>query len=207
MIHNLDELMAYADQKAEALPELAAETRIVRPGYPPHTIAALREACPGLPDSYLDVVKCLALDGISIGYFQLTLSASRSTNKADALRSFNNPTVTPMAAQYGHHGVYQIAAWDSDPICVAHSEGPFRIGQILKYSTAAPRDEPAVLADSFAQFLLIAANLDEIRGRYADIEEPARALEDFREYLAPITKGRQDEMEWAWMRLAGVVLG
>ena len=204
MIRDLDDLVAYTDQAANALPDLAAEIRIVRPGYPPDVIVALSQALPGLPKSYLAVVESIAIDGIAIGYFQLTPSSSRAASITDKLRSFNDPTVTPMAEQYKHHGVYQVAAWEADPICVAHADGAFRIGQVVKYSAGVPRTRPVVLADSFEQFLLIAANLDEIR---ANVNDPTRALGDFRTYLAPMTVGRRDDMESAWMQIANVVLG
>jgi len=112
-----------------------------------------------------------------------------------------------MAERYRQHGAYQVASWEADPICVAHTEGTFKIGQVVKYNTADPRARPAVLADSFEQFLLIAANLDEIRGRHANAGEPTRALREFREYLTPLVAGRQDDMESTWTQIAGVVLG
>ena len=88
MIRNFDDLAAYTDQAADALPELAAEIRIVRPGCPPDVLAVLRQALPGLPESYLAVMESIAIDGIAIGYFQLTPSSSRATSLADKLRGF-----------------------------------------------------------------------------------------------------------------------
>jgi len=205
MIGNLDELVAYAERTANALPELSEEIRILRPGCPPDLIATLRETLPGLPESYLSVLEAIAIDGIAIGYFQLTPSSSQATNLADKLRGFNDPTLTPMAEHYRRHGVYQVASWEADPICVAHSDGTVKIGQVVKYNAADPTTAPVVLADGFEQFLIIAANLDDIRSKYGG--EPARALDAFKTYLSPMVAGRQDDMESTWTDIATVVLG
>jgi hypothetical protein len=209
VINNLDDLVRYTEQRAKVRPLIARRVRITRPGFQPHIIAALRQEFPGLPDGYVSVAESVAIDGISIGYFNLTPSLSRAP-LPDELRAYNDPVITPMAERYRLHGVYQVASWEADPICVVHTNGMFRVGQVVMYTDAnlgpRPTRPPAVLADSFEQFLLIAANLDEIRGRYAGAGEPTRALHEFREYLTPLVVGRQDDMESAWMQIASVVL-
>jgi hypothetical protein len=185
------------------VPLIAKRVHIRRPGCPPDVISALRGTFPGLPESYLSVAESLAIDGISIGYFNLTPSLSRDKSLPEQLRAFNDPTIRPMAEPFVQHGVYGVASLESDPVCVAHADGTFKVGQVVKYSDVMPGAPPVVLADSFEQLLLIAGNLQEIRGKR---EEPAQALREFREYLTPLVAGRQDGMESAWIEHIGVRL-
>jgi hypothetical protein len=202
MIDSLDALIQYTERVAQASPLIARRVQITRPGCEPDTIAVLRKAFPGLPDSYTSVLESIAIDGISIGYFNLTPGRSRAS-LVDELRAHNDPTITPMAEVYRQCGVYQVASFEADPICVAHREGPFEIGQIVKYDDVLPTKMPVVLADSFEQLLLIAGNLQEIRGNH---KEPSQAIREFGRYLAPMVAGRQDGVEAAWMQVADVTL-
>ncbi len=87
---------------------------------------------------------------------------------------------------------------------MAHSDGAFKVGQVVKYNDGMPDAVPLVLADNFEQLLLIAGNLQEISGEY---NEPTRAISEFRAYLTPIVADRQDDLELAWTQIASVVLG
>jgi len=204
MIRNFDDLLAYTGTLAAASPEIAAETRIVRPGCAPHVIAALERALPGLPESYLSVLASLAIDGIVIGYFELTPSSALARNLVDKLQMFNDPDQAPMARYYRRYEVYHVASWEADPVCVAHADGTFRLGQIVKFNEADPTTPPILLADGFEEFLLVAANLDEIRALH--VNRPARAADEFKAYLAPLVAHRQDDMLSAWIKIASVVL-
>ena len=117
-INNLDELVRYSKQVAHRVPLIAKRVRIERPGCRSDVIAALRQMVPGLPDSYVSIVASVRIDGISIGYFNLTPSLSRATSLTDQLRAYNNPVIAPLAERYREHGVYQVASWETDPICV-----------------------------------------------------------------------------------------
>jgi hypothetical protein len=79
----------------------------------------------------------------------------------------------------------------------------FQVGTVVKYNVGNPAVPPVVVADSFLQFLLIAGNLQEISSKYDD---PGQALPEFKEYLAPLVAGRQDQMESTWMEIAHVAL-
>jgi len=203
MIDSLDDLVRYSEEVAKASPLISKKVQIVRPGCQPEVVAALRQLLPGLPESYLSVAESIAIDGIVIGYFNLTpgLPRARITEK---LRVSNDPVMAPMAERFRQHGVYQVASWEADPICVTHTAGMFEIGQLVMYNVGMPAEPPVVLADSFEQLLLIAGNLQEIGDKY---DEPARALGEFRAYLAPLVAGRKDDMESTWTQIAGVVLG
>ena len=204
MISDLNDLISYTEKLASILPQLSDEIRIYRPGCPSDVIVALRQMVPRLPDSYLSVVESIEINGVAIGYFQLTPTSSSKINLAKKLREYNDPASTPMVQYYRRHGVYQVASWEADPIGVAYSDETFNIGQIVKFSAGNPARPPVVLADGFEQFLLIAANLDEIRGKFSD--NSMHALRDFENYLGPLTADRRDEMYLVWKQIAKVVL-
>src|ERR1041384_7109156 len=68
MIESLDDLIRYSEHVAIALPLIADRVRIVRPGCQPDVLAVLKQVLPGLPESYLSVVRSIAIDAIAIGY-------------------------------------------------------------------------------------------------------------------------------------------
>ena len=204
MIRNLDELIRYSEQVANSLPLIANKVRIVRIGSQPGIIATLTQVLPRLPESYLSVVESIAIDGISIGYFELTPSASHTMSLVEKLQIYNDPTFTPMFEYYQKHGVYQVASWEADPICIVHTDGKFKVGQVVKYNIDTPALAPMVLADNFEQLMLIAGNLQEISDKCDEFE---KALNEFKTYLDSLLDGCRNEMELAWTRIANVVLG
>jgi hypothetical protein len=203
MLTTFNDLIAYSHRLANDLPDLRDSIVIDRPGCSQAEIAALVKALPGLPDSYTSVAKAVKLDGVAIGYFQLSPS-SRGNGLADKLVACNDPSITPMASHYQTHSVYQVASWEADPIAVVHASTMFNVGQVVKYNTGNPVARPTVLADDFEQFLLVAGTLDEIRDKHG--EDPAQAMNKFNAYLAPIVGGRKDDMASTWKTIAEVVL-
>jgi hypothetical protein len=203
MLTTFNDLIAYSHRLANALPDFRDSIVIDRPGCSQSEIATLMKALPGLPDSYTSVAKAVKLDGVAIGYFQLSPS-SRGNGLADKLVACNDPSITPMANHYRTHGVYQVASWEADPIAVAHVSTTFNVGQVVKYNAGNPAARPTVLADDFEQFLLMAGTLDEIRGKHGD--DPAQAMSKFNAYVAPIVSDRRDDMASTWKTIAEVVL-
>lgn len=203
MLATVNDLIAYSHRLANDLPGLRDSIVVDRPGCSQVEIAALVAALPDLPESYTSVATAVKLDGVAIGYFQLSPGV-HGDGLAGKLIACNEPSITPMARRYRNHGVYQVASWEADSIAVAHASTTFNIGQIVKYNAGNPVVRPTVLADSFEQFLLMAGTLDEIRDKHGD--NPPEAMSEFNTYLAPIVTGRKDDMAWTWKTIAEVVL-
>jgi len=206
MIRDLDGLVGYTNRIADAVPAIAGEIRIVRPGCTTNEVDEIASILPGVPESYLDVVRALSINGISIGYFQLSPGASRKTRLADKLRKYNDPRSAPDTGRMQRYGSYRVGSWEADPIAVVHGGGAFRPGQVLWFRFGNPELGPSVLGDTFAQFLIIAANLDEVRSRHANSKNANAARREFEGYITSVSGRRQDDMSEAWKAIANVVL-
>lgn len=183
MISSLKELIDYTEQAAAAYPRLADEIRIRWRAEPRRFASELGQQLPGMPRSYLAVLDALDFDGVTIGYFQLAPSCSPSKSLLQRLVDSNDPRVNPLAVEFRRLGVYQVAAWESDPICVARTTATDAAGSVtmMKTVVSAPSAEP--LAVDFEELLLIAANLDEIRQKCVSGVDSTSSVRQFREYL------------------------
>ena len=204
MIRTLDDLIAYTQQLADNLPELRDSIVIKRPGCSPDAIVRLKAALAGIPQSYLDVVSAIDLNGIAIGYFQLSPGSGKDF--VDKLVRCNTATANPAADRFHSDGVYQVASWEADPIGVAYHAGPFGVGQVVKYNVANPKQKPNLLADNFEHFLLLAVNLDAIRDKYADSDDPSQAIAEFQRCRDEILSGADSQIASSWGLLSEVVL-
>lgn len=205
MIASLDELIAFSRRLGEALPELRESIVIGRPGCSPEAVNALAKKLPGLPESYLSVIKTVRLDGIAIGYFQLSPSAFEGRDLTEKVVSANDPAHNPLAERHRKYGVYQVASWEADPIGVVHANGMFKVGQVVKYNIGNPGEKPVVLANGFDQFLLLAGSLDAIRDKHADTDDPVQAMKEFSDAAKRLLPSDSD-MASAWESIARVVL-
>jgi hypothetical protein len=205
VITSIDELAAFTRTLADKLPELRDSIVLQQPGYPQDALDFLSSELPGIPQSYLSVVKSFRLDGIAIGYFQLSPQSFDGNNLIEKLIACNKSGANPFAERHQQHGVYQVASWEADPICVVYKDGPYKKGQIVKYSVENPTARPIVLADTFEQFLVLAGNLDAIRDSYSESDDSSVGLSEFRMCLAQLAS-QNKEIIPAWEAIASIVL-
>jgi len=199
--------MAYTRRLGETIPSLRKEIVIVSPGCDDETVAQLRKAFPGMPDSYLTVLRKAKLDGIAIGYFQLLPFLSGAKGAVETLCFLNDPKRNRIAGEYRGAGVYQVAAWEADPICIAHAPSRFRVGQVVKYNSGNPLAPPEVIADDFEQFLALAATLDSVRAKYKGQRKPVEALQEFLHTVKECFPQFGDQEVRVWESMGKVVLG
>jgi hypothetical protein len=204
MIASLDELIAFTRRLGDALPELRESIVIYQPGCSPGAVNALARKLPGMPESYLSVIKAVRLDGIAIGYFQLSPSFE-GRDLTEKVVSCNDLTHNPLIERHRKYGVYQVASWEADPIGVVYADGMFKAGQVVKYNIGNPGEKPVVLANGFDQFLLLAGNLDAIRDKHTDTDDPVQAMNEFRGAAKKLLPSDSD-MASAWESIAKVVL-
>lgn len=204
MIGNLDELVAYTQSLSSEIPELSESILIKRPGCSKELIETLRNELPGIPQSYLGVVSKLDIDGIAIGYFRL--SPGTDSDLVGKIINCNREAVTPMARRFRDDGIYQVAALEADPIGVAFRPGDFAVGQVVKYNIGDPQKSATVLAEDFEQFLILAGNLDAVRQKFAEADDPRDGMGEFDACIGMFFSDSDSGARSAWRAIAEVVL-
>jgi hypothetical protein len=211
MIQDINELVAYTEMLGDESPIIRDQVVIRRPGSPPDVIAAIAGALPGLPPGYFDVARRIDLVGAEIGYFRL--SPGSGFGLLDQLVSSNTQSETPMARYFQRDGVYQVAAWEADPIGIAFRPSRFAVGELVKYNIGNPPQAPVLLAGGYEQLLLLAVNLDAVRQKFSDpdedrpldADEAKMALSEFDSCLKALSADRYLQIQPAWQVIAEVV--
>lgn len=204
MIFTLNDLIAYTHTQASVAPATVAdELRITRPGCTENELRCLSKALPGIPESYLSVIGSMNINGVVIGYFELTPGRGVTINIVEKLSRFNDMSHGLPNISTHRDGAYLIAKLEADPIGIIYRANRFEVGQVVLYEHDRPEALPGVLADSFEQFLLIAGNLDEILGSRESPDDWDVVYKRFGEYLEPFIAGRRDNMAATWARVIG----
>ena len=102
------------------------------------------------------------------------------------------------------NGLYEVATWEAEPICVATNKSSHKEGSVLKISIAQPSPKEDLLAPNFETFLLIAGNLDAIRDEYSRTENIVEARAEFELCLTHYEL--PNEALTAWKNISSVVL-
>src|SRR5271166_6276642 len=95
MITDLNALKLYTVRRAELTPRLKHRVVLQSPGCDSASIIKLTAALPNIPISYLKCAQALNLNGISLGYFQLTPHGSPRHGFVEALIHVNSPGHNP----------------------------------------------------------------------------------------------------------------
>lgn len=206
MIGTLDELKRYSRRMAAASPSLKDEVLLEEPGCSEADAERLLAALPGLPESYLRVIRSVDLTGKSIGYFRLSPGGTGKASIHERLVHENHGVTNPHARRLLADGTYQVAWWESELIAVAHRDGPYQVGNVVIYSHEVRNTEGRLLADDFLQFLLLAATLDEVR-LHSDEGELDDAQATFDAALAALVRRSPEEIARTWRVIATEVLG
>lgn len=202
MIQNLDDLVEFTERRGIQRPLLRDGIVIERPGCSQATIDKIRDFLPGMPTSYLDVVKAIRVEGIAIGYFELAPTSHKAADLAEKLLDWN--ANAGLHSRFEEDGVYEVASWEADPICAVYRNGDNDIGELVMYNVGNPIEPANVLANDYLQFLLLAGNLDAVRAQYADVDESAEAISEFEKCLAKLAPAKYTA---TWKMIAEVVLG
>jgi hypothetical protein len=206
MIANIDELISYTQKLGDALPELRDSIVLQKPGCSAKITDNLKRVLPGIPESYVTVIKEVELNGVAIGYFHLSPSPYSGHNVAEKVISCNDSAQNPLVGTHRKHGLYQVGSWEADPICVAFENGSFLMGQIVKYNIANPVEMPVVLAEDFVTFLLLAGNLDAIRDKYSEATNTTESLNEFKQCVGHFLTTNGGNTPALWETIARIVL-
>jgi hypothetical protein len=187
----------------EKLPALKNEIVLKSPGISQSDYARLTSSLPNLPESYLKCIQSVDVKGVSIGYFRLWPRAVKADNLVEGLVKMNAPEKNPLWHFLREKGFYEVAAWEAEPICVATKKSSQEEGSVLKISIAQPSLKENLLAPNFETFLLIAGNLDAIRGKHSKTGDRASASAEFEDCL--VYFALPGEAVIAWKGISGVV--
>jgi hypothetical protein len=192
VIESLEDLAGHLERAAEAEPALAEESVLRPPGCSEDEIARLVARLPGLPESYLSVLRRFALGDVAIGYFVLSPAMSRVDSIVDALLSANGER-NAFAEATAARRLFIVAAHDSDWLCVA-GQAAQRPGEVWRIDLGfGPEPLFSRVANSYEQLLIGAGRLDEMAVGGAEGWLP---VEDFVDAMRPL--GLDDEQLGNW---------
>jgi hypothetical protein len=135
VIQTIADLIEMTEREADStekqgFPTIAEQTRLRSPGCSIEEIARLREALPGLTESYLNVAAQVYLPNVSIGYLSLAPGGLRDGNLFNRLTKFNSPA-SPQWDYVDDHNLYEVAHYPGSLVCVAR-EGTVRPGEVVR---------------------------------------------------------------------------
>ncbi len=204
MLTTLLELAEFTERLGQSVPDSVRDRVVIRrPGCTPAEVAQLKAALPGLPESYASIIAAFDLRDVEIQYFELSINSPRSLGFVERFIDRNDADNFPEMLRLAREGVYWVASFEADPICVAHKDADFRRGNIIWHQHDSPDSKGMLLADDFEEFLLILGNLCQISQRHDLDTEATAAAEAFDQYLR-LLHTEQQVMD-AWKVVASIV--
>jgi hypothetical protein len=179
MIINLSELQDYTRRLAVKFPALKDEILLRSPGCTGVECGRLKDSLPDLPGSYIECVQKFDLLGVAIGYFQLSTGRFTGYSFVDGLISTNSLDKNPLLPFLRSNGLYEVGAYEADPICVSTRKSRYAEGMVLRLSPPELISRIMPLADNFEEFMLLVGNLDAIREKYSKSMNGINAVEEF----------------------------
>jgi hypothetical protein len=155
MIQTLADLIALTEAEALTSSFNADEILLRTPGCSELEMAQLREALPGLPESYIAVATQVALPNISIGYLRLVPGGLYAGSLFDRLIDANSGA-WPLWEFVYQHDLYHVADTDGSLYCVARESSPHP-GEVVRIDYEwGGVDEPQLhrVSWSFEQLML-----------------------------------------------------
>jgi hypothetical protein len=199
MIQTINELQEYILKDADDFDELM----MTSPGCSKERIRDLKATLPGIPDSYTKWVEALNLNGISIGYFEVSPCSFHSEDMVANVIQGNEDGIMFWDQMRQYH-LYSIATTDDYGIFVATSSSSYREGEIIiiDEDIYAEEDTPEKyihkLAKNFEQFLIAAGNLNQIHQEIND--DNSNWEEKKAEFIGRLkTLGVSEEYHPAWL--------
>lgn len=177
MINNIKELQTYIKEQEERLfnkfPDQSTKDmlNLSSLGCLRERIDLLKKQIPELPASYTKWLEKLNLNGVSIGWFNLTPSSKHPIDAVENVLEAYEETFFPREFMEKHH-MYQIGSNDVDMVCVTAGTDKFKNGEILFVEEGDPYEpedsQIYPLAEDFEQFLILAGNANQLAREIKD---------------------------------------
>ena len=94
MINDVEQIQSLLLEESKQFDDPIAKRRffMTSPGCSHKRIIELKKVLPGIPDSYTKWIESINLNGVSLGYFELSPSAANSTDIVENLIDANDTT-------------------------------------------------------------------------------------------------------------------
>jgi hypothetical protein len=188
MIKNIQELQNYILRDFNENDEeiFKRRHRMTSPGSSKEQIEHLKKTLQNIPESYSRWVEEINLNGISIGYFEVSPSSYNPEGMVANLIEGNQGEV--MFHEYmNKYKLYSIATISDFGIFVATSASQFKEGEIIAIDESIYAEEENLqewifrIAKDFEQFLIIAGNLNQTYREFK--EDTLKRRQEFFERL------------------------
>lgn len=203
MLKDIRDLQLYMCRSRNEIAAIRERRLLCSPGCSEAECARLDEVLPGLPGSYVRCIRAFDLRLFEIGYFLMRPRFGKG-GIVEKLILTNTSESNPMLPFLRSYGLYEVAAWEADPVCVATDKSPFADGAVLWVTLPEPRSQISPLASNFELFMIIAGNLDLVRDRNSRAIDNSAAHVEFREALRGLNVSGNEAI--AWGKIAEVVL-
>ena len=206
MIRTINELQKYILQDADDCCEAIFKRHhlMTSPGCSKEDIEQLNEVLPGMPDSYTSIIEKVNLNGISVGFFEVSPSSFQPQGMLANIIEGNKGEY--LLHEYAkEYELYLVATISDYGVFVAKRKSPFKEGGIILideeilFDINHPRDcDIQQLAKNFEQFLIVAGNLNQI---HREINEDNSNWEEKKlEFIERLkTLGVSEEYHEAWL--------
>jgi hypothetical protein len=181
-IQSLDELKEFTERHPLPPGIPAVDTYPLRsPGLNDSQLGRLQDALPDLPAEYLQIAQAYLLD-IELGGVRIGPTGPRG-DVVDRLIEANGES-NPFLALLEEIRFYEVARFESDPVCVGRASGQ-HAGSVIWLDTTDDPHSPArrMLASDFENFLIIAGRYQQAfleEGDFADAVEASTLTEEQR---------------------------
>ncbi len=168
MIKNIEELQLYLLHDLEQEDEIIFKRPLMMtsPGCSLQELKILKGTFPDLPNCYLKIVEKINLNGISVGYFEVSPASFNPEGMLANIIEGNQPDILFWQEMQQYH-LYSVATISEYGVFIATNQSPFKEGEVILISVDIfNEDNPSQwiyrLSKNFEQFLIVAGNLNQI---------------------------------------------
>jgi len=188
MINNIKELQDYIIEQGRRFYSKFSDPLhkdtfdISSSGCTRERINLLKEKIPNIPESYIKCLEKLNLNGVSVGWFQVSPSGKK--NPIDTVDSILKAYEEPFFPQefLNKHHMYEVGFNDTDFVYVTAGTDRFKNGEILYVEEGDPFEpedsQIHPLAENFEQFLILAGNANQLAREIKDDESNRKEKEE-----------------------------
>ncbi len=160
ILKTISDVQKYMHERALIFPRIAQKITLSEgdSDLPLEVVNALN-----LPHGYLCMAKRFRLNGVAIGYFELSPGYPNKSLGESLLEENGDDSLVKM---FGDDSLIAVAAYESDPICVASNASDCAGNVYFLDVMSDPIWKVFRIADSFEKFMIFAGNLYRISHLY-----------------------------------------
>jgi hypothetical protein len=177
MITTLEQAAAFLKRWSGEMPGEPTWSQLTPPGIGEIECTQIKNALPGIPESYLRVARSYVLAGVSLPFaFELSPIGSKGESLPEMLCAGNGPGMG-VYNRLVKLGLIHVAGWEADYICCYPDTNPDKAGMVCCISDYSVSD-PWLLAPDFESFILLVCNLGEVCKAGQPSQESVRSFRE-----------------------------